>query len=95
MTGLPMVFAVWAARVDLPRQDPSPFIASLDFGMRHIDDIVRQEHVKLGISDTLARDYLTENILFELGPREYQGLDLFLRYAAELGTPLITGKASA
>jgi len=88
MTGLPMVFAVWAARAGVPTQDPAPFLASLRFGMAHIDDIVRQEHAKLGISEALAREYLTRNIVFELGEREYKGLSTFLQYASELETPV-------
>ena len=87
MTGLPMVFAVWAARAEVPVQDPAPFVASLRFGMTHIEDIVRQEHPKLGISEALAREYLTRNIVFELGDREYKGLATFLQYASELGSP--------
>ena len=27
------------------------------------------------------REYLTRHIVHELGPREYAGMDLFLRYA--------------
>jgi chorismate dehydratase len=87
MTGLPMVFAVWAARAELPPQDPAPFIASLRFGIEHIDDIARQEHAKLGISEALAREYLTRNIIFELGEREYAGLEAFLQYASALASP--------
>lgn len=83
MTGLPMVFAVWAARAEVPVQDPAPFLESLRFGMAHMDDIVREEHSKLGISEALARDYLTRNIVFELGDREYEGLAKFLTYASE------------
>jgi chorismate dehydratase len=85
MTGLPMVFAVWAARADLPAQDPQPFHESMRFGLQHIDDIARSEHEKLGISEELARSYLTDNIVFELGEREYAGLKTFLQYASELG----------
>jgi predicted solute-binding protein len=88
MTGLPMVFAVWAARAELPPQDPAPFIASLRFGIEHIDDIARQEHAKLGISEALAREYLTRNIIFELGEREYAGLEAFLQYASALASPV-------
>jgi chorismate dehydratase len=84
MTGLPMVFAVWAARAGLPKQDPAPFADSLRFGMDRIEDIVRQEHPKLGITAELARDYLTRNITFELSDREYRGLTTFLQYASEL-----------
>src|SRR5882724_7602811 len=94
MTGLPMVFAVWAGRVDVPAQDPAPFLESLRFGMEHMDEIVRQEHPKLGISQALAREYLTRNIVFELGDREYQGLSAFLQYASELGNPVELKKVS-
>lgn len=94
MTGLPMVFAVWAARAEVHKQDPAPFLASLDFGMEHIEDIVRQEHPKLGISEALAREYLTRNIVFELGEREYKGLAAFLQYASELGNPVEMKKVS-
>jgi chorismate dehydratase len=87
MTGLPMVFAVWAARAELPPQDPKPFLDSLRFGLEHIDDIARAEHAKVGVSEDLARSYLRNNIVFELGEREYAGLHTFLQYASELGTP--------
>jgi len=81
MTGLPMVFAVWAAS---RRFDPEPFAASLRFGLSHIDDIVAGEHAARGISEELAREYLTHNISFELGPGERAGLDRFLEYASEI-----------
>jgi predicted solute-binding protein len=87
MTALPMVFAVWAARAGVPPQDPDVFTASLRHGMERIDDIVREEHSKVGISVELARDYLTQNIVFELGEREYAGLATFLQYASELRSP--------
>ena len=32
-------------------QDPTPFPASLRFGLDHIDDIARDEHAKLGFSE--------------------------------------------
>jgi chorismate dehydratase len=94
MTGLPMVFAVWAARADQPAHDPAPFTASLQFGMAHMDDIAREWHPKLGISEALVREYLTRNIVFELGEREYAGLSTFLQYAAELRDPVGGRKVS-
>ena len=84
MTGLPMVFAVWAARAELPKQDPGPFLESMRFGRAHVDDIARSEHAKVGVSEELARTYLRDNIVFELGEREYAGLRTFLQYASEL-----------
>src|SRR5271170_3811564 len=95
MTGLPMVFAVWAARSELPAQDPKPFLDSMRFGLEHIGDIARSEHAKVGVSEELARTYLENNIVFELGEREYAGLDLYLRYAAELESRVEGRKVSA
>lgn len=80
MTGLPMVFAVWAGR---SHYDPEPFAASLRFGMEHIEDIVSAEYRARGISRELAREYLTHNVTFDLGPTERDGLELFLEYAKE------------
>jgi predicted solute-binding protein len=80
MTRLPMVFAVWAGH---SRYDPSPFAASLRFGMEHIEDIVDSEYAARGISRELAREYLTHNVTFDLGLAERKGLDLFLEYASE------------
>jgi chorismate dehydratase len=91
MTGLPMVFAVWAARAALPTQDPQPFLASMRFGLDHIDDIARSEHAKVGVSEELARSYLRDNIVFGLGDREYAGLQTFLQYASELSPPVERG----
>lgn len=84
MTGLPFVFAVWAARGGMPPQAPQPFLDSLRFGKQHLEEIVHMEHKRRGITAELAREYLTRYIVFELGDREYRGLALFLQYAAEL-----------
>jgi chorismate dehydratase len=94
MTGLPMVFAVWAARGEFPKQDPEPFLESMRFGLAHIDDIARSEHAKVGVSEELARTYLRDNIVFELGDREYAGLRTFLQYASELRSPVEERKVS-
>lgn len=94
LTGLPMVFAVWAQRGGLPPQDPHPFLNSLDFGKRHLEEIVLSEYARRGITVELAREYLTRYIVFELGDREYQGLSLFLQYAAELPSAIELRKVS-
>ncbi len=81
MTDLPMVFAVWAAH---RRYAEQPFRDSLQFGMEHMDEIVASEYANRGISPELAREYLTRNVTFDLGPSERAGLDLFLQYAREI-----------
>jgi predicted solute-binding protein len=94
ITGLPMVFAVWAQRAGLPPQDPQPFLQSLRFGKDRLEEIVRSEYTRRGITAELAREYLTRYIVFELGDREYQGLSLFLQYAAELPSSIELRKVS-
>ena len=88
MTGLPMVFAVWAGRAELVTPDrEKAFVESCRFGMERVEDIVRAEHQRRGITAELARRYLTHHIAFELGAREYEGMDLYLKYAAEALQP--------
>ncbi len=85
MTGLPMVFAVWAGRSDIhSRAHEEVFIDSCRFGLEHLDEIVDQEHAQRGISARLARQYLTENLVLELGETEYRGMSEFLRLASQL-----------
>lgn len=82
LTGLPMVFAVWAGRrAAIAPHVEAVFHASYQFGREHLGDIVRLEAAPRGISPELARDYLTRHIVCEIGSKEYEGLELFLRYA--------------
>jgi chorismate dehydratase len=82
LTGLPMVFALWAGRKEaITPEVEAIFQASYQFGRHHLDDIIRVEAAQRGIHPELARDYLTRHIICELGPAEYLGLELFLEYA--------------
>jgi len=82
MTGLPMVFAVWAGRpgVAIPEIEAA-FRDSWHYGRDHMDDIVAAETEARGFDAALVRDYLTHHIVHELGDREYVGMRLFLEYA--------------
>jgi len=84
MTGLPMVFAVWAARRGVAtREVEAAFRGSCRYGLEHIEELVGAESARLGFPPALVRQYLTHHIVHELGAREYEGMDLFLRYARE------------
>ncbi|MCY4585808.1 MAG: menaquinone biosynthesis protein [Bryobacterales bacterium] len=86
MTGLPMVFAVWAVKnLAADPDDPAVFQASAAYGFAHIDEIVRREGVERGYPADLARRYLTENISYEFGAAEQSSLEYFLRAASDLG----------
>lgn len=92
-TGKPFVFAFWAVRDDaIQDADPSPdltavFQQSRDHGLEpaSLDHISLEWAPKLGISPADVRSYLTENIHYHLDAACLEGLQLFYRYAAEIG----------
>lgn len=85
MTGLPMVFAVWAGRGGcLDAEAARAFQDSCAWGLARIEEIVRAEAGPRGFTPELVRHYLTRNLVCELGAEEYRGLELFLSYAREL-----------
>ena len=96
MTGLPMVFAVWAGRKGCAGEEVTrAFMDSCRFGLSAIDEIARTSAESHGVSEALARQYLTENIRLELNEREYEGLRRYLQYAAEFAIVAPTGIVSA
>lgn len=83
MTGLPMVFAVWAGRKEMVTPEvTAAFRESCRYGRERIDEMVACEAILRGFEPDLVREYLKVRIVHELGPRDYEGLDLFLRYAS-------------
>ena len=88
MTGLPMVFAVWAGRPACITQPViEAFQNSYRFGRAHLEEVIQSEAPARGIAPELARVYLTHHIVHELGAPEREGLELFLSYAAS-GRPV-------
>jgi predicted solute-binding protein len=83
MTGLPMVFAVWAGRKGTVTPDlVAAFQESCRYGLDRLEEIVAAESAPRGFAPQVVREYLTRNIVHELGPRDYQGMELFLEYAS-------------
>ena len=96
LTGLPMVFAVWAGRPGLGNGYlEEVFRQSCRYGLAHIDEIAREEAAPRGLKEDFAREYLTQNVVNELGEREYEGLRLFLKYAAEFAMVEPSGSITA
>jgi chorismate dehydratase len=88
-TGLPFVFAMWAARRDVELDDVEEALCeSRDRGVERFAEIARRESPKLGISEELARDYLAHNLHFKLGSAERAGLKLFQELAVKTGLAL-------
>jgi chorismate dehydratase len=82
MTGLPMVFAVWAARPGIINDEVMQVLrASCDYGLANIESIIAQEGPRRGFSDELVRQYLTHYIHFHLTAEFACGLRRFLAIA--------------
>lgn len=79
MTGLPFVFAVWAIR----RTHPNPeglrrvIHGAKQRGMAGIDAISRQQAKKLGLGESLCKEYFSHCIHYDIGPREHEAMALF------------------
>ena len=79
MTGLPMVFAVWAARPGIiDPQVASILRASYEFGRDSMEEIIASESSRRGFSEDLVRQYLTHYIHFELSAEYERGMKRFL-----------------
>lgn len=91
-TGLPWVAAVWAVRPEAlhlsgitPGQLTDDLTTSRDHGIIHIDDLVRQWAPRLAIPAETIRHYLTRNIHYMLDPECVRTIEIFRKYATEIG----------
>ena len=83
-TGLPFVFAAWMARGGVELGDlPAELQRAKRRGLAHVDEIVARYAVPRGWPAGIARRYLTENLKYDIGPRELEAIRLFLELAAE------------
>jgi len=92
-TGRPFVFAFWAMRADALREAdpaldlPAVFRQSRDHGLEpeSLNKIAREWAPRLGLTEAAVRSYLTENIHYQFDSGCVEGLQLFSRYALEIG----------
>jgi predicted solute-binding protein len=86
MTGLPFVYAFWAGRPGaLTADDVAALQRVRDEGVAQAEEIGREYFRDVPAWQTAGGRYLRDNIRYHLGERERAGLELFYRYAAELG----------
>lgn len=77
-TGLPFVFAVWAARAGADLQGVDAALSEArDLGVAHLPEIARAEAAPLGLTQPECLAYLRDNLHFYLGPEEHRGMELF------------------
>jgi chorismate dehydratase len=91
-TNLPWVAAVWAVRPEAltsshitPQQLTQDLEASRNHGLAHIEQLVGQWTPRIPIPPATIRHYLTHNIHYRLDPDCIRTIELFRRYAAEVG----------
>jgi len=88
-TGLPMVFAVWAARRDFVAAEPArasevhaAFLQSRDLSLARVDEVAAQAARWEDLDAATLATYFT-TLDFSLGPRQLAGLREFARRVAE------------
>jgi predicted solute-binding protein len=89
LSGLPMVFAVWTGQKRfITERTRQLFIGSCRYGLERIKEIAAGAPSAHGVTETLAQEYLTKHIVFELTDNERRGLSQFLDWAAEIDPAL-------
>ena len=85
-TGLPFVYAFWAGRAgSLKAADVEALQQARDAGVVRPDEIARDYFPDAPAHQAIGARYLRDNIKYSLGDEERAGLELFYRYAAEIG----------
>jgi chorismate dehydratase len=78
-TGLPIVFAVWLSKKDVPPLLKEQLNQSLSYGIQHKSEALDYFKDKLPSSSDCL-DYLENNISFQFNEEKKKGLRLFLHY---------------
>ena len=80
LTGLPMVFAVWAARPELDSFSLGALLTGAkESGLKKRSRIAHKASCELQLDGPTCRKYLEHIIRFDLGPREVQAMNEFAR----------------
>ncbi|MCZ7651418.1 MAG: menaquinone biosynthesis protein [Thermoanaerobaculia bacterium] len=86
LTGLPFVFAAWAAAPGGDRPGVAELLAaSHAAGVRELPRIVAEAAAEARLPEPVLRDYFTRHIRYTLGPDELAGLAEFHRRALAHG----------
>ena len=86
LTGLPMIFALWAARPGrVSPEDVQELTRAAQHGLGIRTELAQRFAAQKGGDPERYRRYLTQRIRYGLGPHELDGLEAFLGKAAEKG----------
>jgi chorismate dehydratase len=85
-TGLPFVFAVWAARPGVDCDRLSHLLSTArDLGLAQTAELARSHAGRYDLSVGDCLRYFTEFLNYRLGPRDKDAMQLFCQWAAESG----------
>jgi len=86
LTGLPFIFAVWMARPGVDTNRLAVLLTQAkQAGEANIDQIIARHALSRGWPAKLARKYLTEHLIYDIGPRELDAIARFFDMAADEG----------
>src|SRR5450759_1825387 len=83
-SGLPFVFACWAANKILDKEFIEEFDKALRSGVKNIDAVVEKFGKTGTITGKVLKKYLTENIDYDFNEEKKMGLKLFLELMGKL-----------
>lgn len=84
LTGLPFVFAVWAARAEVATPELERLLTeSLAVGFSELDEIVAEVAAESGLPPEVLSEYFRSNLRFVLADAERRGLEEFHRRVSE------------
>ena len=85
-TGLPFVFAVWAARADVVTDALEPqLMAARDRGVANLAAIAAVEAARHGLTVPQCLSYLRDNLHYQIGPAERDAIRRFHALTDSLG----------
>ncbi|HLQ76487.1 MAG TPA: menaquinone biosynthesis protein [Terriglobia bacterium] len=86
LTGLPFVFAFWAARAGFQDSRVTDLLkASRDFGVANTTAIAERSSETLSMKKEYLQEYLDRNVHYFMDARCVEGLQLFYEKAARIG----------
>lgn len=85
-TGLPFVWALWLGR----KENITPtlvevLLTACRWGLAHVEQVVHQEAVQMGLPEDLVRHYLCEVMQYQMTPAHEQALQRFAEECGRLG----------
>ncbi|MEE4198121.1 MAG: menaquinone biosynthesis protein [Bacteroidales bacterium] len=82
-TQLPFVFAAWVANKPIDSAFKKAFNLALQYGLNHLDDMLKAYDVSYLPKHIDAKTYLEKNIDFPLDEQKRKGMKLFLQLAKD------------